>query len=143
MKNRILFPLTVSIAVSIGIIASPVGAGNVQRNRWEGLAIGIGAAILGKVIFDHVQQQRRSSGAVYGHHRYPEPHYGPPHRHSGHWEIRKVWVPPVYKRVWNPGHYNRKGRWVSGKWIKIEKQPGYWKKERIWISERFHAPYYR
>ena len=143
MKNRSLFMLIVSIVISIGIIASPVWAGNVQRNRWEGVAIGIGAAILGKVIFDHVQQHRPPSRMVYGKHRYPEPDYYPRPKPFGHWETRRVWVSPVYKRVWNPGHYNRRGRWVSGRWIKIEKQHGYWKEERIWVSERPHASYYR
>jgi len=35
---------------------------------------------------------------------------------------RKIWVPPVYIKVWNPAHYNRKGRWVPGRWIEIERE---------------------
>ena len=67
MKNRNLFMLIVSIVISVGIIASPVWAGNVQRNRWEGLAIGVGAAILGKDIVmkaekdgQHLERKKRS-----------------------------------------------------------------------------------
>jgi hypothetical protein len=35
---------------------------------------------------------------------------------------RRIWVPPVYNKVWNPAHYNRKGRWVPGRRIEIERE---------------------
>lgn len=142
MKNRSHVVLIISIGLSIGIIASPVWAGKV-RNRWEGVAIGVGAAILGKMFFDQVHRHHSSPRVVYGKHRYHEPDCRPPRRLSGHWEIRNIWVPPVCERVWNPGHYNRRGRWITGKWILIEKEPGYWKKERIWVSHGSHVSYHR
>ena len=33
--------------------------------------------------------------------------------------------PLAYKKVWNPGHYDHKGRWVPGRWIKIKIHPGH------------------
>ncbi len=149
-KNRFFIVLLVSL-VSFGLVASPVWAGNVQRNRWEGVAIGAGAVILGKVLLDHLQHPGYDN-RVY-HHQPPPPKYKrhklhrPKHkyypraRRSGHWEIRKVWVPPVYKEIWNPAHYGRRGHWVRGKWIEIEKRPGYWKKERVWVAHRRHHPH--
>jgi hypothetical protein len=67
------------------------------------------------------------------------------HRHRGHWEVRKVWVPPSTEKVWNPGHYNRRGHWVRGQWIEIERRRGYWKKEKVWVARKgkFHRPYKR
>lgn len=54
----------------------------------------------------------------------------------GRWEVRKVWVPPSYERVWNPGHYNRRNEWVPGAWIRVQKCGGYWTTERVWVSSR-------
>jgi hypothetical protein len=45
----------------------------------------------------------------------------------------------VIIRVWEPGQYNRKGKWVSGGWIEVEKDPGYWIEERVWISKKSPA----
>lgn len=59
-----------------------------------------------------------------------------PSRCRGHWETRRIWVPPVYEKVWNPGHYNRNHEWVCGHWIRLEKKPGYWKTEKFWVSNR-------
>jgi hypothetical protein len=147
-KNRFFIVLLVGL-VSFGLVASPVWAGNVQRNRWEGVAIGAGAVILGKVLWDHFHYPRHAYDGY--HHRpyypshklHPPKHkYYPRAKRSGHWEIRKVWVPPVYEKVWNPGHYNRRGCWVPGKWIEIEKRPGYWDKERVWVAHRHHRRYH-
>ena len=135
MKKRSLLIVSMAVLVSVCIGAGPAWAGNVQRNRWEGVAIGLGAAVLGGILFNHYQSSRQTPD-VYDHPPvYRERGYRRPARYSGHWETRKVWVPPRYKKVWNPGHYSRKGRWVAGRWIKIEKRPGYWKRKRIWVSD--------
>jgi len=122
------------------LVVPSARAGNVQRNRWEGVAIGLGAAILGNVLMNHHRYSHPSQTAVY-HHRRPKAHraYRPPRppRHGGYWEMRKIWVPPTYKRVWNPAHYNRRDKWIPGGWIKIEDQPGYWEEKRVWVSRRY------
>lgn len=133
------YSLLLVFIMILSFVIVPIGsawAGNVQRNRWEGVAIGIGAAIMGKVIWDNIHQghpervyvQPRPRPRVqYYYQLRPQP--------SGHWEVRKIWIPPAYKEVWNPGHYNRREKWVSGRWLNIEISPGYWKKERVWVTE--------
>ncbi|MCJ8502281.1 hypothetical protein [Desulfatitalea alkaliphila] len=106
-------------------------AGSPQSHRWEGVAIGIGAAIIGSAILKAHQQPPvvvapYRPAAVYA--------PGPPPRSRGHWEVRKEWVPAQVEKVWNPGHYDRKGRWVAGHWIHREVQPGYWTQTRVWVS---------
>ena len=124
----------VIVTVGISIVATPVLAGNVQRNRWEGVAIGIGAAILGHALINEYRQPVSRPEAVYRHsparRDKPRSHRSP----RGYWDVRKTWVAPAYERTWNPGHYDRRGRWVSGHWIEIEKASGYWTEERVWVS---------
>ena len=112
------------------IIAQSAWAGSPQSHRWEGVAIGVGAAILGSTLWKAYHQPQ--------YHHTPQPaktyHHGAPAPVSnGHWELRKAWVPPVYEKVWNPGHYNRRGRWVPGHWMRMETQPGYWEERRVWV----------
>jgi len=164
MKHKSLVTPIIFLVFAFFVSAPAAHAGNVQRNRWEGLAIGIGTAILGSAIYsqyrrDHPQSYtaytpRPTPGAGvskhrdlghhprYGHghkpprhHRYQK-HYDTGHRQRGHWEVRKEWVSPTYKKVWNPGHYNRRGKWISGHWIEIEDGPGYWSETRVWVAMR-------
>lgn len=119
--------------ITIGLIAlltlftftSVSWAGSAHQHRMEGLAWGIGAAILGKVILDH---QRSHQPAV---------HYQDvPDQPAGRWEVRREWVPAKYRKVWNPGHYNHRGLWVRGHWIQVQAEPGYWREKEVWV------PYY-
>lgn len=141
MKKKHFISIVLIATFGLSLVAPSVWAGNVQRNRWEGVAIGIGAALLGSALFNHHMNRSGEREVVY---RPPPPHRHRDnfrHRPSGHWEIRKKWIPPDYERVWNPGHYNPNGRWVSGHWIEIEKEPGYWAEERIWVSRKRHRHY--
>lgn len=104
-------------------------AGSPQSHRWEGVAIGIGAAIIG-------------SALIKAYHQPPAPAYRPaaiyPHRPGppqpvGYWQTQREWVAPQHQKVWNPGHYNRHGRWVPGQWIQTAVQPGYWVETRVWV----------
>jgi hypothetical protein len=92
------------VVASIGVvlISSSAVAGSKQRHRWEGVAIGIGAAILGHAIYQSHTHHSTSPVVVVDPDR--PCRRGPKHRH-GHWEWRESWVPAVYERVWNPGHY--------------------------------------
>jgi len=136
MEKKNLFIILTTLILCLSLMKPAAWAGNVQRNRWEGVAIGIGAAILGSALINHYRYSVPAQSAIYQHHP-PTPHYDNRYRQkpSGHWEVRKVWVPPTYKRIWNPGHYKRHGRWVPGQWMNIEKKPGYWTKERVWVSK--------
>ncbi len=153
MKKGLIIILAVLFCV--GVATPSAFAGSPQRHRWEGVAIGVGAAIVGSAILGNVLNPH--TRVV--HHTRPRHHYrparihhrpavytrparpvtyrpAPPPRSCGHWEVQKVWVEPVYQRVWNPGHYDAHQNWVPGHYIKIEKQPGYWKEERVWVTTR-------
>lgn len=137
-SNKLLFSLIVAV-IAIVMTSSSVLAGSKQRHRWEGVAIGVGAAILGHAIYQAHKVERQPQ-VVYVE---PEPnrhyrHRHPPRHPRGHWEWQKIWVPPTYEKVWNPGHYNRKGRWVPGHWIDVQTSAGHWTKERVWVAGNYH-----
>lgn len=127
--NRILTAALLAVFILL-IIAPPAWAGSPQSYRWEGLAMGVGAAIIGSTLWKAYHQPQR--------HHAPRPatthqYIVPPPEPNGHWELRKQWVPPTYEKVWNPGHYNRRGRWVTGHWMRIESHPGHWEERRVWV----------
>jgi len=134
-KSLLIFVLIALFSVSL--LPSPAQAGSAQRYRWEGVAIGIGAAILGSTLLNLNRQdayyERQRHGSEYGSYR-PRQRY-----RSGHWEMRKEWIPPTYKKVWNPGHYNHynhRGKWVPGHWIEIVDRHGCWNETRVWVVRR-------
>ena len=134
--------------LTLVMISSTAWAGNVQRNRWEGVALGVAATLLGQALLDHHRVVHygsatvpRTVGPSRGHHDDRSPAIG--HRspkHSGKRHYQKVWVPPVYKRVWNPGHYNHRGRWLPGHWTQTQIQPGHWRRKPVWSANR-HRPH--
>lgn len=139
MKTKKLLISLVIAVFGITLVSSSALAGSKQRHRWEGVAIGVGAAILGHAIYrSHTAEQQPQVVYVepeptYRHDRYPQ------HR-RGHWEWQKTWMPPTYEKVWNPGHYTPNGHWVSGHWMEMKTNPGYWTRERVWIAGS-HSPY--
>lgn len=133
MKKRSLIPIVIVTAITMLITANSAFAGSKHHERWKGIAIGVGVAILGNAIFNqknnhHIREPERCYVTV------PAP---PMHstRRKGHWKVKDEWIPPTYKTVWNPGHYNRKGDWIGGTWIKIVARPGYWKEKKVWVAE--------
>ena len=161
MKKKSLITLIITSVFTFVALTPVAHAGNVQRQRWEGIAIGLGAAIIGAALLnqqkEYTQQPQTTykSTPGYGdtpsryyrpeydpepHHRYAPKHHNPGYHkgqhHRGHWEVRKEWVPPTLKKVWNPGHYTRHGKWIPGHWIKIEDSPGYWTETRVWVARR-------
>ena len=140
MKWKTLFIGLIGIVLACTMSAPPVSAGSPQKHRWEGVAIGVGAALLGGALYHNAHRPWRHSRPAYSHPGPPRgrgcgPRYCPPRRPRpcGHWEWRKTWVPPVCEKTWNPGHYNRRRRWIPGRWIRVETQPGYWQKEKVWV----------
>ena len=119
--------MIVVVVMLLSLISLPAWAGSAQHHRWEGVAIGIGAAIIGSAIIESCRQAEY--GRVYAY------NYPPPQRY-GHWAYRKIWVQPTHKNAWNPAHYNHRGGWVTGEWISIQNRPGYWTGEKVWISNR-------
>ena len=91
---------------------------------WGGLAVGVGAAVLGSLLLQPL---------------YPPPAYteriyvSPPPPPSGHWETRRFWHPPGYEQELRPGYYDPSGRWVPERWVTVGKRPGYWTEEQVWV----------
>ena len=142
MNTKKRFISLVVALIGVSLLSSSALAGSKQRHRWEGVAIGVGAAILGHAIYQKHKAYRHPQ-VVYIEPRptyHQRPRYAPRHHH-GHWEWQKTWVPPTYEKVWNPGHYNRRGRWVPGHWIDVQTAEGHWTKERVWIvdNHRYHG----
>ncbi len=139
MKKRNIVIIMVVVIFCVSLMAPSAWAGPKQRHRWEGVAIGVGAYILGSALLNqHVNARHYwPPEPVYPHAPPPPPPeycYTPPPREC--WEIEKIWVPPAYKEVWNPDHYNKHGRWVPGRWIEIIDEPGYWRQERVLVTCR-------
>ena len=136
MKKKNQFIVVFIAILCVTFWTSSAWAGENHRYRWEGIAIGVGAVMLGHALFNqnHPRDLRPAPRNI---HRQP-----PPTRFRGRPEMRRVWIPPVYEREWNPGHYNHKGRWVHGRWIKVMKEPGYWSKRQKWAG-RLHHRYSR
>jgi hypothetical protein len=129
MKKAIVVTMILVVTAATFATASPAWAGSRSRHVWQGVAIGLGAAVLGQALFQAHHHAHACAPPP------PAPVYAPPPPPpSGHWESRRSWVPPVRERVWNPGHYTPRGRWVPEGWIEVEKQPGYWVEERVWIA---------
>jgi len=54
-------------------------------------------------------------------------HYQPYHQElwqRAHGNMKKFRTRLAYKRVWNPGHYNRMGHWMPGRWVNMKIHPG-------------------
>lgn len=135
MKKRSLIITVLVFVLSFTLMVNSAMAGSSHHERWEGVAIGLGAAILGSALIHHsaghpCQRSEDCRVTVITHRDYRHETRG------GYWEIRKEWIPPTYKEVWNPGHYSRDGEWIEGHWMKIVDRPGYWAEERIWVASK-------
>ena len=132
---KTLISIATATAMFICFSAAPARA---DRKTTEGFLLGIGAAVLGTAIY---QSLDRDPG-----YRAPQRHHGPPSfergsqcredrwhvkRHGRPLKIERIWVAPVYETRWNPGHYNRKGHWVGGRYETFKVRDGYWEERRV------------
>lgn len=116
----------------VSLLTVPAWAGSKQRHRWEGIAVGIGAVLLGTALLNsHKNIAAEETASYHVPMSHCAPRYCPPRPPRAHWEIRRIWVPPTFKRVWNPAHYNHRREWIPGEWIKIIDEPGHWTEERV------------
>jgi len=121
----LLMVMIFSLFFSVNTVFAGHGChGDGHGYYWEAAAIGLGVGMLGSAIVNSCQPERVT---VIEHHTYYEPAPPPPPRY---YETRHVWVPPVTETVWNPGHYEY-NRWVPGRYITIEREPGYWAEEQV------------
>ena len=140
--------ISIITAVLILICFSTASA-HADRKTVERIMIGTGIGILGAAIahgvINHSKPQYSRQQSRYNDHNYTgykdrhrhkrDKKYcsSEPHRPRGHYETEKTWIEPVYETKWNPGHYNRRGDWINGRYEKFTVQKGYWKKNKVWI----------
>ncbi len=138
MKKSIT--LTTAAILFLVFSNSLAHAGAARRHTVEGFILGTGVTLLGTAIIQHMNKTSvvyKNHGSKYRHRsaRYDKKRYGRYDRYGkkGHWETRKIWVPAEYETRWNPGHYNRRGKWVSGRHEEFMTAQGYWQKQRVWV----------
>ena len=137
-------------ALLIPFTFSPASAGPRNKHLLETVIICTGVAILGTALIHEVHHNNRKYD--YAHNNYnsrkhpkhpgwqkPQPihpqknHALNRHKTRGHWVIEKVWVAPIYKNRWVPGHHKKHGRWIKGRSKQVIARKGYWEKRRVWI----------
>lgn len=145
--------ITVVTSVLFLVCFSSVPA-QADRKTMEGFMLGTGVAILGAAIIngmnddDHPRYSRhhsphprayieyRHGDRDWGHHRGYRRHHNWNHhyRPDGRWEIVRIWVAPVYEKVWNPAHYDERGVWIEGRYEDIRVSEGYYQERRVWVD---------
>lgn len=92
MKSRKFFIIGIAAVLSICFAGQSAWAGSKQRHRWEGIAIGLGAAMVGSALI-HNQGGR--------------PHYGPVPGFSFYYREGQRYRAPRHGkyRHHNPRHY--------------------------------------
>ncbi len=127
MRRRNLFIAVVVSILLISLFSQPVWASSSQRHRWEGVMIGLGAAMLGGAILHHRHHSKPAPGYIY---------LDPPPPECTYYDYEEFWIPPAYRREWKPGRYDRRGRWKPGRWKERMVRPGHWEERRICRSYR-------
>lgn len=90
--------MVLATILCFSFVTASAWAGSKQRYRWEGVAIGLGAAIVGNALLNDYYYDRPSRTVVY-HNPPPVVYYSPP-------PVVRYWSPPAHRY----GHYKRWGR---------------------------------
>ena len=143
MKKTIITTMTIICIVSITAASVYADSRKRHRHQLEGFIFGTGAGFLGATIMNKLHHKRPK---VYVEEpRHKKRHYAKRHRRdrryrqsqaqpAGYWKVKKEWVPEEYVEKWNPGHYNKRGKWVGGRLERFVVREGYWEKRRVWVS---------
>ena len=74
MKNKTITIIFLTILLCFFLVIPSSWAGSKERHRWEGVAIGLGAAVVGSVLLNNYSSPPKRHVHIY--------HYSPPHRHD-------------------------------------------------------------
>ncbi|MEJ2658964.1 MAG: hypothetical protein P8012_17545 [Desulfobacterales bacterium] len=110
MKKKKYIIMIIATVFTVSFVVSSAWAGSPQQYRWEGVAIGVGAVIVGSALLNNCLYAHPPVRVVYRHVERPRHGFYSPSRYRAHWSVEKRWGPNRSRRVWNPGHYNRRGR---------------------------------
>ena len=109
-KKNLIIMIIASVFMLIFMLPS-AWAGSPRQYRWEGVAIGLGAAVVGSALLNNRLYAYPPTRVAY---RYAGPYhrryYYSPRWHGRHWEARKRWVRNRPCRVWHSRHYHHYGR---------------------------------
>ncbi len=137
--------ISIFTAILILTVISTTSA-HADRKTMERIMFGTGAAILGAAIIHgihntpeprYISNRPWNDNQHYDRYRYKhkKKHHKrySKNRHRGHWETQKTWIEPVYETRWNPGHYNRRGKWINGRYEKFIVTRGCWQEDKVWV----------
>ena len=117
--------VAVAVVLSLVLTSTSVWAGPKQRHRWEGVAIGVGAAIVGSALINHHATGYHSGPPVAFSFNYRET-YRHPSRHHGYTKPHRG----GHDNQWRP--YNR-GQQYKGKRhhgdVHGHRHPGKWQSD--------------
>ena len=135
---NIIKTVTVGFLAMFMMITLPVAsrADSAQRHRWEGVAIGVSAAIIGGALINSLHDGQREAARPVARVNIQHRPHRRPSAPAGYWKTERIWVPTRYERVWRPGHHTPHGRWLPGAWIQIETRPGHWEERQVWAGCR-------
>ncbi len=137
---KYLISMTTAVVMFICLSTVPAQA---DRKTREGFLLGVGAAVLGSVIYQGLNQpyayrgtQRHHSPPAYYNDRGTQCrnprmyHRGP----AGRWEVKRIWVEPGRDARWQSDHRHRKGKWNHSRHDKFKGRDGYRNEVRVWIG---------
>jgi hypothetical protein len=107
MKMKNLIIVLLAMVFTLSFISTSAWAGSPQQYRWEGVAIGVGAAILGGALVNGCIYPYPAPRVAYRY-QYP-PRYGyyhPQRHHRGHWKAKKKWRRHHYKEKRHQDYYH-------------------------------------
>lgn len=102
MKKKKIFIIIFTTILGLSFVVTSAWAGSKQRHRWEGVAIGIGAAVVGSALINQYRCYSYCGPPPVYYYVYNRP--PPPRRH---W-YRNPYYPHRY-RYWRPRHHHRHG----------------------------------
>ena len=125
MKMRNGLIITVTAVVILGLSSTPTWAGSKQQHRWEGVAIGVGAAIVGSALINHHAYGYYDGPPVAFSFNYREDHRSSA-RHHGNWNRRHGGHPGQ----WGPIGRGQRYRGHHRNWnTHVHRHPKSWKSD--------------
>ncbi len=151
MKRTITLIIIMVFVFAMTVTSAHAGASKRRRHHLEGFLLGSGVGFISATIVNRLhkgqkkayipeqkQKETRQGRYCREHGQWSDCHNCPDcddyMEPDGYWTVKRVWVPAEYEDKWNPGHYNKRGKWVSGRYQRFIIRKGHYRKQRIWVS---------
>ena len=127
-RKQIMAVFLISVLL-VAVTAVPAAAGSRQRGRWEGFALGLGAAVLGHTLLHH---HSHTTGV----HKVPVDRHPPRYDHHRGGRSHKPRVGRHRARHYRPGrHRPPVDRHPPGP--RCRGRRGHWELQRVWVPPAF------